>query len=91
MRMQWFARSCAWVLATCPACGANGHGKVTAVTLLLAEALQYGIAPVVPHILYRGTRPRAVVHLRRRAALAMGHLVRVHDSGFSKPDQQTHS
>ena len=51
-RRLWLASSCIWALAACPAGGANGHGKLTVAgwgSLLLAVALESGIAEVVPH------------------------------------------
>ena len=89
MRLQWLARSCIWVLATCSTCEAKGHGRLTAVTLLLAVALQIGIALVVPHPRSPSATVRlhrAVEHEPRRTALVMGHLVRVQLPGFSKPE-----
>ena len=91
MRLQWLARCCIWVLVTCPACRVNGHGRVTAVMLfLLAVARQFGIGIEVPNHLCLAANAQAVVHHPRRAALVMGHLLRVHDAAFSKPDPQTH-
>ena len=100
-RWQWLSRFCIRLLATCPACGANGQGRLTAtpaVTVkLLAVAHQPVFAVVVPHkrfpVVHRipGANARARVHPPRRAALAMGHLVRVHGARFSKPDPQNHS
>ena len=92
MRLQWSAPSCMWLLATCPPCGGKGYGRLTTVTcLLLAVALQFGIAVIVPHPMRRGTRPRAVVHVRRMAALAMGNLARVLVSGLRNSEPQTHA
>ena len=90
-RRQWLARNCIWVLATCPACGANGHRRVTAAVTLhfFAVALQRGIAIVVPHPPIDFTHPTTVQHLPRIAALAMGHLVRVRVSGFTSHEGQT--
>ena len=80
-----------FVLAMCLVCGANGHRRLTlsiAVTLLLlAVALQLALAPVF----FLGAPPSARVHPPRRAALVMGHLVRVSVSDFSTPDPQIHS
>ena len=82
-------------VATRPECGANGHGRVTAaVTQLLAVALQGGFTPFVPQPpppIRLATPARALVYVPRFAALDVGHLVRVHVSGFSKSDPQTHS
>ena len=95
MRPQWCARNCIWVLATCPACGANGHGRVTvAVTLLLAVAHQVDtgrhiIAHGVPNPIFIDATARAVAHLTRRAAQRMGHLVWVHVAGFTSQEGQT--
>ena len=101
MRLQWLALYCAWVLARCPACGANGHGGLTAdrtvTLLLLAEALQIEIAPAVPQIPGPHTTPpfiaptEAAVHVVQFTALEMGHLVWVRVSDFSKNDPPTHS
>ena len=90
-RLQWLARSTVWLLATCPACGAHGHGRLTeAVTiLLLTVALQVGVAHVVPNPRFWEASFKAPFHPPRFAALAMEHLVRVHVSGFSKPDPLT--
>jgi len=93
MRLQWLTRSAVWVLATSPTCGANGRGKLTAATavnLLLAVALQPRIAPVFHHLSCIDA-PALATERPQPAALAMGHLVRVHVSGFSKPDPQTQS
>ena len=49
------------------------------------------MALVVPNPRFQGTRPRAVVHFRQRAAKARRHLMRLHVSGFSTPDPQTRS
>ena len=80
-----------WVLATCPACGTNGRGMLTAGTagtlLFLAVAVKFVIAVVVLHPPIRIAPPRtarATVHVPRRAALAMGHLARVRVSAFGK-------
>ena len=96
MRLQWLALYCAWVLARCLACGANGHERLTAravTLLLLAEALETEIAVAVRH--RPDTSPLAptpaVVHLPQFTALAMGHLVQMHVSGFSQKDPPTHS
>jgi hypothetical protein len=62
------------MLATCPARGASGHGRLTAGTPLLAVAIQFGIALVIPHPRIRHAPSRARVHAPRRAALLMGHL-----------------
>ena len=67
------------------ACGANGHGRLTAgraaTLLFLAVALQFGIAVAVSHIRMPDAPPRTVratgVHQPLPAALAMGHLVYV--------------
>ena len=94
-RLQRLTRSCAGVLATCAACGANGHGRFTAAgwgSLLLAVALQFEITrPVVPHLLFLRTPAIAIVHPPRRAALLMGYLVRIHVSGFNTPDPRATS
>ena len=69
------------MLATCPACGANGHGRLTAVIPFLAVAHQVGIAVAVIHRRCQLVSPtRAAVHHPQtsREALIMGHLVRVH-------------
>ena len=50
-RLQWLARSRIWAPATCPKYGENGHGSLTAGTLLhLAVARHFTIAPVVPQL-----------------------------------------
>ena len=78
VRMQWLARSCIWVLTTCPACGANGCGRLTAAVtlLLLAVARQFGIAHVVPHQRLHDVGTEAPVEPVHKEALVMGHLVR---------------
>ena len=97
-RLQCLTRSYISVLATCPACGANGHGRLTAAgrgILLLAVALQFGVAVVVKQQRwqprYRDALARARVHIPIKAALVVGHLVRVQVSGFIKPGSLTHS
>jgi hypothetical protein len=80
-------------VTTCPACGAKGHGRLTAdraVSLLfLAVALQIGIAVIVPHPRIRDAplitpaREHFPPHTRF-AALGVGNLVRAHVSGFIK-------
>jgi len=91
-RLQWLARFCRWALATCPECGANGHGRLTAGTPLLAVARQIDIANVAPHPRNRPAPPaHARVNFLRVTALAVGHLMRVHVPGFTKPDPQTRS
>ena len=90
-RLQGFAR-----FPTCPACGVNGHGRLTAAVtgLLLAVALQPTVAMVVePRHFPDGVEALAVAIYeigKPGAALAMGHLVRVHVSGFSTRDPQIH-
>ena len=87
-RRQWLASSCIRVLAACPACRANGHGRRTEAgcgSLLLAVALQC----VIAHRRCQGTRPRAVLHLPRITALVVGHLVRVQVAGFTSQKGQT--
>jgi hypothetical protein len=71
----WLARSNMRVLATCPACGGNGHGRFTAVTPLLAVARHFGVALVVSYPRFQRAPARARVHVPRRAALRMGHLM----------------
>jgi hypothetical protein len=88
MRLQWLARYCVWVLATCPACGANGQGRRTAVTPFLAVAFQVVIATPVIHLRFRAARAPAREHVTLGAALLMGHLVQVHVSGFSIQDSR---
>jgi len=74
MRQQWLIDHHMKLLATCPECGASGHGRFTAGTPLFAVAVQFGIALVVPHPQIRHAPARARVHAPRRAALLMGHL-----------------
>jgi len=91
-RLQWLTRLCTGALATCPECGAIGHGRLTAGTPLLAVARQIEIANVIPHPRTRhAPTPHARVHVLPATALAVGHLVRVHVPGFTKPDPQTRS
>jgi len=60
--------------------------------LLLAVARQVGIALVVLHPRFRpAPTAHARVHFLRVTALAVGHLMRVHVPGFTKPDPHTQS